>query len=131
MGWRFHGTITEERKAAVVQVLEIDPRLPTFLPFLEAKEPTETYRLLYTSIREACAEVGITVSPDDGKRGANPQARVVPLAGWYDDEVASALKTWRSLRRRRKRQPQLRDDCQRARRAYEKLRASKLRLWEH
>ena len=55
----------------------------------------------------------------------------MPVASWYDEEVASALKVWQSLRRRRKRHEHLRADCQRARRTYEKLRAYKLRIWEH
>ena len=91
---------------------------------------TAAYRELHACIRDAWESAGISVEIDDGARNIGAGVTYVPVDVWYDAELANALKLWHSLRRRKKRQPDLRSDCQRVRRAYEKLKASKVRQWE-
>ena len=129
-GWRFQGEITEARQALVADILRADSRLSTFYTVLQSSGPTSAYRLLHVIIRDAWEAVGITVSPDDGSRVQAPQSLSVPVTGWFDEELGAALKVWRSLRRRKKKHPQLSSACQRARRAFEKLQASKFHSWE-
>ena len=130
VGWRFHDTITEEHKAHVVTELETDPRLASFHPILETAGATAAYRLLHEIIRDAWSVVGITVCQDSGSRHFTSQLYSVPVGSWFDDEVATHSKPWRSFRRRRRTHPELQANCQRARRIYEKLRATKMRRWE-
>ena len=130
VGWRFQGTITEARKEQVVLKLEADPRLASVHSVLQAEGATAAYRLLHAIVRDAWSAVGITVCQDNGMRLFSSQPHTVPVDGWYDEEVATAMRVWRRLRRRRRNHPELREDCQRARRAYEKLRTTKMRRWE-
>ena len=102
VGWRVQDEITKARQDQVTDILTADSRLPTFYTVLESSGPTSAYRLLHEIIRDAWAAVGVSVCPDDGTRVHTPQAFSVPISGWFDEELASALKVWRSLRRRKK-----------------------------
>ena len=105
-------------------MIEFDHRLGAFLGVLQERGLTAAYRLLHEVIRDAWENVGVEVTLDSGLRHVSQDVFNGPVKGWHDAELDAARHTWHYLRRRRKSHPELHSDCQRARRAYEKLRAN-------